>query len=178
MKAQNKTQTVAMELAQLDELAAEVPLSEDEVALHDRGGLEFRLVLRGEVHETEVDWIATESDLGTSTFPARLLVANPEGRFRAGESAEVQVFGPEREARRAVPMTAIRWSADQSYVLRLSGSRVERVDVEVLDDSGDLVAIAGELALGDLVVATGPTALMPGDEVVVVDDGAPAVARR
>lgn len=42
-------------------------------------------------------------------------------------------------------MTAVRWSSDRAYVLVLSGDTVDRVPVRVLEDSGDLVAIDGEL---------------------------------
>ncbi len=171
-------QSIAMELAELDPLAVEVPLSEDEVALYDTGGLQFLLKLRSTEQPTKLAWIANEADTGTSTFTARLLIDNPEHKFRAGESATVEVFGPEGEPHRAVPMTAIRWSADTAYVLRIHGTKVERVEVQVLEDAGDLVAIAGDIALGDVVVSRGPTALMPGDEVVVVDEPAPAVASR
>jgi RND family efflux transporter MFP subunit len=169
-------QSVAMELAQLDPLAAEVPLSESEIAMHDRGGLEFAMTLRGQRYETKLEWVATEADAGTSTFAARLLLDNPEARIRAGESATVEVYGPQREPRRAVPMTAVRWSTDVAYVLRLVGTKVERVDVKVLDDSGDLVAIEGDISTEDRVVSGGPISLMSGDEVVVVDE--PVVASR
>jgi len=168
--------SVAMVLAQLDPLAAEVPLSESELAMHDQGGLGFALVIRGERIEPELEWIARESDPGTSTFPARLRVPNPEGRLRAGESAEVEVFGPKRGPITAVPMTAVRWSAEAAYVLRVVGDTVERVEVTVLDDSHALVTIRGALSVGDPVVAAGPISLMPGDAVVVVDPPPPTLA--
>lgn len=168
--------SVALVIAQLDPLAAEVPLSEAELAMNDRGGLGFGLVVRGERIEPELEWIASEADPGTSTFTARLRVPNPEGTLRAGESAEVEVFGPEREPVLAVPMTAVRWAAKTSYVLRLTGTTIERVDVTVLDDSEDLVTIAGPIAVGDRVVAAGPLSLMPGNEVVVVDAPGEALA--
>jgi RND family efflux transporter MFP subunit len=171
-------QSVAMELAQLDPLAAEVPLSETELRLHDEGGLEFALLVRGEVRPARLEWLAREADPGTSTFTARLLLDNPDGRLRAGESAEVQVRGPHAAPAKAVPMTAVRWSSDRAYVLVLSGDKVDRVPVRVLEDSGDLVAIDGELKVGDRVVATGPTALMPGETVVAVEGSAPEVASR
>ena len=101
---------------------------------------------------------------------------NPSARLRAGESAQVEVFGPERAPITAVPMTAVRWAADVSYVLRLQGTKVERVEVTVLDDSEELVTIAGPVAAGDRVVAAGPLSLMPGDEVVVVDAQAETLA--
>lgn len=171
-------QSVAMELAQLDPLAAEVPLSEAELRLHDEGGLTFALRVRDELRPARLEWVAREADAGTSTFTARLLLDNPDDGLRAGESAEVEVRGPRLEPLQAVPMTALRWSSGSAYVLRLQGDVVERVAVRVLEDAGDLVAVDGELALGDRVVASGPTALMPGEQVVVVDTPAPAVAKR
>ncbi|MCA9653377.1 MAG: efflux RND transporter periplasmic adaptor subunit [Myxococcales bacterium] len=168
--------SVAMVIAQLDPLAAEVPLTEAEVAMNDRGGLGFGLVVRGEHVEPQLEWLASEADPGTSTFTARLRVPNPSARLRAGESAQVEVFGPERAPITAVPMTAVRWAADVSYVLRLQGTKVERVEVTVLDDSEELVTIAGPVAAGDRVVAAGPLSLMPGDEVVVVDAQAETLA--
>ncbi len=163
---------VALVLSQLHPLAAEVPLSEAEVALHDKGGLGFALVVRERRLEPEIEWIAREADEGTSTFTARLLIPNEEGSLRAGESAEVEVNGPQRAPVKAVPMTAVRYSTGAAYVLRLAGDEVERVEVEVLDDAGDMVTIAGDIATGDRVVATGPNSLMPGDTVVVA--GAPS----
>lgn len=161
--------SVAMVLAQLDPLAAEVPLAEAELAMHDQGGLHFAIVIRGTRTEPELEWIANEADPGTSTFTARLRIPNPAGILRAGESAEVEVFGPQRDPVLAVPMTAVRWSAGMAYVLRVSGDEVERIDVRVLDDSDALVTIEGPLGVDDPVVAAGPISLMPGDHVVVVD---------
>lgn len=160
---------VAMVVAQLDPLAAEVPLSEAELALHDQGGLRFVVVVRGQRIEPELEWIAHEADPGTSTFTARLRIPNPEGKLRAGESATVQVLGPQRTPATAVPMTAIRWAASDAYVLRLTqGSTVERVDVIVLDDTEELVTVRGDLQNGEEVVAAGPISLVSEDEVVVV----------
>lgn len=168
--------SVAMVLAQLDPLAAEVPLAESELALHDQGGLGFALVVRGQRLEPTLEWIANEADPGTSTFTARLRIPNPAGTLRAGESAEVEVFGPQREPVLAVPMTAVRWSAGMAYVLRVQGDVVERVEVTVLDDDEDLVTIAGSVKVGEPVVAAGPISLMPGDPVVVVDAPAETLA--
>ncbi|MEM6996369.1 MAG: efflux RND transporter periplasmic adaptor subunit [Myxococcota bacterium] len=183
----------AIVLVQLDPIAVEVPLTEREVAMHDRGGLSFAVTIRGETHPAELEWIAREADAGTSNFPARLVVENPEGTLRAGESAEVSVFGPAPAPQTAVPMTAIRWAADDAYVLRLvtdgksaatddesvtPNAVVERIAVEVRGDSEELVAVRGELTEGDRVVAAGPTRLVDGDAVVVVEDPKPSLAAR
>ncbi|MEM9458853.1 MAG: efflux RND transporter periplasmic adaptor subunit [Myxococcota bacterium] len=164
--------SVAMVLAQLDPLAAEVPLSESELAMHGQsggGGLGFALVIRGQRVEPTLEWIANEADPGTSTFTARLQIPNADRTLRAGESAEVEVFGPQRDPVKAVPMTAVRWSARVSYVLRVQDDVVERVEITVLDDSGDRVTIDGPLEVGDRLVSAGPVSLIPGDPVVVVD---------
>ena len=164
-------------LAQLDPLAVEVPLTQDEVALHDRGGLQFQVVARGRNLDAELEWLANEADEGTSTFRARLRVPNPARSLRAGELVDVEVLGPERAKLTAVPMTAVRWMADRSYVLRIAeGDKVEQIDVRVLEDTGDLVAVGGEVRVGDRVVVTGPTALLAGDAVVVVDGPAKTLA--
>lgn len=171
--------SVALVLAQLDPLALEVPLTQEEVALHDRGGLVFRVSARDRQVPAELEWIATEADEGTSTFPARLRLDNPNRTLRAGELVDVEVFGPDRAKLPAVPMTAVRWAADESYVLRIGeGDTVERVDVRVLEDSGQLVAISGEVRVGDRIVASGPTALLSGDEVEVVEGSPKTLAAR
>jgi membrane fusion protein, multidrug efflux system len=170
---------VALVLSQLDPLVVEVPLTQDEVALYDEGGLQFQVLARGRTLEAELEWLASEADEGTSTFRARLRVPNPQRTLRAGELVDVEVLGPERAKLTAVPMTAVRWAADRSYVLRIAaGDKVEQVDVHVLEDAQLLVGVAGDLRLGDRVVATGPTALLAGDEVVVVDGSPKTLAAR
>lgn len=194
----------AIVVAELDPIALEVRLTEREVAMHDSGGITFTVTIRGETHTPRLEWIAHEADVGTSNFRARLLIDNPEGLLRAGESAEVEVFGPSPQPETAVPMTAIRWAADVAYVLRLvplavSGSsdadvtantetargaaekpdaRVERVEVNVGGDSDALVAVQGDLREGDRVVMAGPMRLVDGDAVVVVTDPKPSLAAR
>lgn len=165
-------------VSQLAPLAAEVPLSESEVALRDGSGLQFSAIVRGERRDVKLEWLAREADPGTSTFTARLLLDNDEQTLLAGESAEVEVFAAAQPASAAVPATAIRWFGDESYVLRLEGDVVARVPVEVLDDAEELVAIEGEIAAGDAVVATGPTRLRDGDKVVVADRSGSTIASR
>lgn len=185
--------SAAIVLVQLDPLALEVPLTEREVAMHDNGGLEFAVQIRGKRYPARLEWIAREADAGSSTFPARLLVDNHEHALRAGESAEVEVYGPANDAQTAVPMTAIRWAADNAYILVLrdrtpsdadetehadANATLHRIDVVVGGDSDDLVAVQGAVSEGDRVVSAGPTRLIDGDAVIVVADPEPTVAAR
>ena len=157
-------------IAQLDPIAVEVPLTQDEILLDDDGGLTFRVKARGKTLEPELEWLASEADPQNSTFTARLKIANTDAKLRAGELVDVEVFGGAQPKVTAVPSTAIRWAADQAYVLKIDqDSTLARVDIVVNDDTEDLVTIEGDVAPGDLVVAAGPIALLPGSKVEVVD---------
>lgn len=168
--------TAVAVLAQLDPMAVEVPLTQEEVRRHDDGGLSFEVTIRDRMVEPELEWIATAADPATATFPARLLIDNEARTLRAGELVEVRVFAQKKMKVKAVPATAIRWAADDAYVLKLDEGKLRRVDVKVLDDTEALVIIEGDLPVGARVVSSGPTALADGDEVQVVDGPAPTLA--
>jgi RND family efflux transporter MFP subunit len=165
-------------LSELDVLAALVPLSEREMVLHDRGSVEFEVRVRGEKVEATLAWVAREADPGTNTFTARLELANPEQRLRAGESAEVGIRGATGKARLVVPATAIRWEGPRAYLLRAvregEQDRLERIDVSVHEDialgPGEApgVAVEGSITAGDHVVSSGPATLVDGDAVIAV----------
>ena len=169
---------VAIVLSQLDPIAIEVPLTQEEAELSDAGGLTFSVKARGGDREAALEWISSAADARTATFTARLKMDNPERKLRAGELVDVEVFGAAQDRVMAVPFTAVRWSADQSYVLRIAENRLERVDVRVQDEADDLVVIEGEVNVGDKVVSAGPVSLQPGDEVQIVDGKAEAIASR
>ena len=170
--------TPVVVVSQLDPLALEFSLTEDAVALHDRGGLRFSATVRGEPVPVTIEWVSREAETGTSMFPVRLEVPNDAGRLRAGESAEVQVFGALQQPQPMVPATAIRWSAGESFVFRVVDDKVERVPVRVGEDTGTGVVVEGALRLRDKVIRTGPTNLDDGDRVVVVDDQGEQLAQR
>lgn len=173
-------------LSELDVLAVEVPLSEREMVLHDRGNVSFEVRVRDEQVDAKLVWVAREADPGTNTFTARLELANPEQRLRAGESAEVSIRGATGQARLVVPATAIRWEGPRAYLLRALGEgdnqRLERVDVSVHEDislglgQASGVAVEGTLAAGDQVVSSGPSTLMDGDMAIAVPRAAVATA--
>ncbi|MCR9160272.1 MAG: efflux RND transporter periplasmic adaptor subunit [Nannocystaceae bacterium] len=160
---------VAVVLAELDPIAVEVPLTQDEVEVYDReGGLSFDVTARETALAAELEYISSESSDG-STFTARLKIDNPGETLRSGELVDVEVYGAAKAQVKAVPFTAVRWSADQAYVLTIGEGRVlERVDVTVIDEADENVIIEGELDAGVRVVETGPTALREGDVVEVV----------
>ncbi len=160
---------VAIVLAELDPIAVDVPLTQSEVEVYDReGGLSFEVEARGRAVKAELEYISSESADG-STFTARLKLSNPGETLRSGELVDVEVFGVAGAKVTAVPFTAVRWSAEQAYVLTVADDgSLTRVDVLLVDESEDDVIIEGELVAGVRVVETGPTALRDGDIVEVV----------
>lgn len=175
-------------LSELDVLILDVPLSEFEMVVHERGALEFEVRVRDQPVNATLEWIAREADTGTNTFPARLRVENADKRLRAGEAAEVSVSGDKGKPELVVPPTAVRWEASQAYLLRataVTGSGVgsgtssesgagqpreqlERVNVTIHEDVDGQVAIEGPLSAGDRVVSSGPFTLVDGDEAIMI----------
>lgn len=69
----------------------------------------------------------------------------------------------------AVPLAAVlNPGGSRPRVFRLVGDTVEPVEVEVLELTGDRVAVRARLSAGDEVVVTGHTALVAGDRVEVL----------
>nr|WP_255216576.1 efflux RND transporter periplasmic adaptor subunit [Pseudenhygromyxa sp. WMMC2535] len=173
-------------LSQLDALAIDVPLSEDELVLHERGKLRFEVRVRGQVVDAQLAWVAREADPGTNTFTARLRLDNADEGLRAGETVVVKVHGEKGDRVKVVPPTAVRWEGQQAYLLRAttvaageSGEareQLERVDVRVHEDVAGAVAIEGPIEPGDHVVSAGLQTLVDGDLVAPVGEVAAAAS--
>jgi HlyD family secretion protein len=74
---------------------------------------------------------------------------------------------PSARPRLAVPRAAIRTDQGQSVVFVVIEDRVERRAVRTGDAKGDMVEIAGGLAVGERVVVEGPADLADGRKVTV-----------
>ncbi len=153
-------------VSDLDPLAIEFTVTEREISLHRKGGLRFEVTVHGEPVPSDVDWISSEADPGSASFPVRLIVPNPDLALRAGLTAEVRVYGSEAAPEPAVPPTAVRYQGARPFVFRLDGDVIHSVPIRVGEDRKDRVTIEGPLQPGDRVVAAGPFNLADGDEVV------------
>lgn len=160
---------VALVLAELDPISIEVPLTQSEVEIYDAQGLEFLVKARGTTATAEIDYVSSESADG-STFTARLDIANPGHKLRDGELVDVEVFGKAQAQVKSVPFTAVRWAADEAYVLVVNeDDTLSRIAIEVVDESDENVIIeSDDVQAGVRVVQTGPTALRQDDRVEVV----------
>jgi len=71
----------------------------------------------------------------------------------------------------SVPSLAVQWDRDGSYVWKLDGNTVHRVNVHIVDRRSGIVIVVGELQPGDSVISEGAQRLREGARVDVVDNG-------
>jgi len=87
-----------------------------------------------------------------------------------GMSAEIYFPAPKADVNLIeVPSDALLSDIDDRFwVWRIKANRVEKVPVQSHGIKGDLVAVTGELAPGDLLVASGGRGLRTGEQVVAL----------
>lgn len=162
--------TPLLVLSALDSLVVDIPLTEAEMIENERGGLEFEVTVRGEPRDHELLWVSAEAD-ATGSFTARVRLDNTQSGLRAGETAEIEVKAPIRSDALVLDPTAIRWEGEQAYVFAIDdGEVLRRVDIEVFESIGDGVRVEGEVEQGLRVAAAGPSTLVDGDTVRVVEE--------
>lgn len=105
--------------------------------------------------EGEVTWIASEVDPHTRAVSARIAVANPEGRLRAGQFAQIHVQTSNAADGVAVPRDAVQ-RVDESAVLfvRSAVGVYEPREVTTGRSDGRWVHVQG-VSVGEPVVTTG-----------------------
>ena len=106
-----------------------------------------------------VSYLAPLLEPETRTLKARVVVDNRSARLKAGMF--VQAHFEVRKARQvlAVPPEAVVVEGTRSVVFRSQGGGWQRVPVEVGERTSDWVEVKGNLTEGELVAASGLTAL-------------------
>ena len=95
-------------------------------------------------------------------------VALPDGLWPIGSPVSVELPTSQPVSVMAVPRDAVILRQDEAYILRVIGTKVERVPVSTGVGSGGLVEVKGALSPGDRVVIRGGERLQPGQTVSVV----------
>ncbi|UJJ33025.1 efflux RND transporter periplasmic adaptor subunit [Halopseudomonas maritima] len=115
----------------------------------------------------ELDFVDNQFNPGTGTLQYRAVIANPQGRFRPGQFARVQM--PVAAASKAIliDQKAVLTDQDRRYVYVLDErDRATRRFVETGRRVDGLLVISGGLQAGDRVVVNGlQKILYPGIEV-------------
>ena len=140
------------------------------VPLDDAGSTPVRLGLgngQDSPYQGQLDFVDNQFNSSTGTLQYRAVIANPEGLFRPGQFARVQM--PVAAASKAIliDQKAVLTDQDRRYVYVLDeGNRATRRFVETGRRVDGLLVIRGGLQSGDRVVVNGlQKILYPGIEV-------------
>lgn len=113
----------------------------------------------GELFEGVVDYVGSQLDPDTRTVQARVVLPNPERRFRPGMFGVVTVFSPPAAAvptapiSLLVPIGALQRVDDGHVVYRVvEEGTFEPVPVQVQSKTKELAEIRGDLQPDDMVV--------------------------
>lgn len=143
-------------MSDLTALEVDVSLDETEVA-RVAVGQEARVVLDAfpDVDMTgEVTTIAPKADAaaGVVLYPVTVRLTPAEIPVRAGMTADVAITTASREDTLIVPLRAVHVEDGRTYVERLDGDQIERVDVGLGMTTDTEAEITSGLAEGDVVV--------------------------
>jgi len=131
----------------------------------------------GETFAGRIQAVDNRIDQESRTLRVRAQIDNPQDVLRAGMSFQVNMAFPGERFPSVDPL-AVQWSAEGSYVWRVTDGKAERVNVRIVQRNPDKVLLTAELAENDLVIIEGVQRLADGGEVKVVDRDEGAAAPR
>jgi len=150
-------------------LEASVP-SAQLAALHVGAAVQFTVTgYAGRVFTGRIERVSPAVDAATRQVPVLVTIDNRDGRLVAGLYAEGRIAAEERRAVLA-PTAAVDASSGRPAVLRLSGDRVARVEVETgarYADQGEVEIVSGLVPGDTVLVGTAHGRLAPGAAVRV-----------
>jgi len=121
----------------------------------------------GETFTGKVQAIDNRIDQESRTLRVRARIDNPDDLLRAGMSFQVTMrFAGDLYP--SIDPLSVQWSADGSYVWRVSGDKVERVPIHIVQRNPDKVLVKAGIGEGDQVVIEGVQTLRPGGAVRTV----------
>ena len=120
----------------------------------------------GRAHPLILRDIAPDVDPVGRTYRVRMALEAPAA---LGRTVTVTVAAEAEAPVAAVPLAAVLDDGKGPGVWRLRGDRVERVAVEVASVTGEVAAIRGALAAGDVIVSLGAHKVDPARPVRVVE---------
>jgi multidrug efflux system membrane fusion protein len=118
-----------------------------------------RIGLAGESgfpHSGELDFVDNRLNSHTGTIQFRAVVANPDGHFKPGQFARVEMPTEKVESALLVNRKAVLTDQDRRYVYLVNSENLtERREVEAGPQFDELVLIRSGLQPGDRVVVNG-----------------------
>ena len=120
--------------------------------------------------EGRVHAVSPSLDPGTRTFEIIVHAEDDASGLHDGEFVAVWIAGPQEENALAVPLRALRFRSDQTFVFVLNEATNKVIErrVELGQQSGEYRAVTEGLEEGELVVTEGRAALRDGQSVRVL----------
>lgn len=122
----------------------------------------------GQLFDGQVDYVASQLDPNTRTVQIRVVLPNPEDRFRAGMFATVVIHvGKEKDSGKRmgmlVPTAALQRVNDGFVVFQVTGpGEYKLIRVLVLGKSREFAEVTGAISVGDKV-AVGDTFVLKSE---------------
>jgi RND family efflux transporter MFP subunit len=120
--------------------------------------------------EGQIRALVPTGDVRSQTFEARIdLPTNASANWTVGQLVSVAVPIRARKVSLAIPRDALVLRNNGTFVFRVNDDNVaERIEVEIGDSAGDLVAVSGPLHVGDRVAIRGAENLREGSPVKIM----------
>lgn len=162
--------TAVLDLAAVEPLEADLTVPERHVARLAVGqGVRLSVDATGDVVAARIARVAPSVDAASGTVRVTVSVQAPGLALRPGAFVRAAVVTETRPEALVVPRAALLAQGPRWFLFRRAGDRVERLEVEVGLEEGDLVEVRSGLSDGDEVVVAGAAALSHGARVDVVE---------
>jgi cobalt-zinc-cadmium efflux system membrane fusion protein len=121
-------------------------------------------------YQPRVIGVAPAADPSTRLFPVEALVANPDGRLKAGMVTSISSSSTAQRRFPAVPLRSIRQMGDAGRfaVFTVEQDTLQLREVSVGPSEGSLIGVLSGLHAGEVVVEDAGTGLRAGDRVRVI----------
>ena len=167
------TSTPIVMVADLDQIAVDVNVTEVQIAAIQRGApVKIRVdAYPGRTFQGKVNRIAGGADQATRTIQVEIDIANPGHVLRPGMYATAELSAGEDKDVLVVPLGAMVNVGDQHFVWVVKDDKVSRRQVSVGRATGEVVAVTQGLSEDDQVVARGADLVREGGRVRAVPVG-------
>lgn len=141
-------------IQQVSRLRVVIPVPEEYVGSIVRGGsVDFTVpAYPRRTYSGKIARVAGVLDEKTRTMPVELDVTNRGGTLAPGMYPSVKWPVRGQSAELWVPKTSVVTTTERTFVIRGRAGRAEWVDVKKAASEGDLVAVIGNLKVGEMVV--------------------------
>ncbi|WP_173918604.1 efflux RND transporter periplasmic adaptor subunit [Halobacillus sp. Marseille-Q1614] len=154
-------------ITSLNPMTIVASVTSNQLSLFEKGE-ELEVEIEGETFTSTIDYVPSIPD-DTNLYPVEATISNDEENIKPGMMASFVLPETAVEGALIVPTDAITEQSGQSFVYRINGDTVKRVDIEVVESQTDRSAIEGDLSVDEEVVTSGQLTLEDGAKIEVME---------